>query len=141
MPDWNEIRRPFRNALIDAFDWSGLSAVLLYQDNRRLDRITAQSEGFDKNVDDVIADAVRNGWLEKLAGSALTENPTHTGLRATVPLILQGTETEGKAYYQGIVDKAIDSAASAQIGELKQDQPNSYAERSGSGRYQVDTGW
>lgn len=90
MLKWNEVRRPFREALIDAFDWDSLKIVLLYHcDERRLDRITAGIEGFDTNVDEVIADAERNGWLDKLANGALAENSTHSGLIATVPPILE----------------------------------------------------
>lgn len=107
MSDWNEIKRPFRDALIDAFNWHGLAIVLTYHCDRRLDRITSENEGFDKNVDDVIVDAVQTGWLENLAKGALAENEKHTGLQATVPLILQGVEREGKAYYQKTVDVPV----------------------------------
>ncbi|MFN2107591.1 MAG: effector-associated domain EAD1-containing protein [Candidatus Promineifilaceae bacterium] len=100
MTEWNEIRRPFREALISGFNWNSLSLVLRYHCDRRLDRITAQSAGFDSNVDEVIEDAVRNGWLEKLAQGALDENERHSGLNATVPLILAGVEAEGKTFYQ-----------------------------------------
>ncbi|MFN2104292.1 MAG: effector-associated domain EAD1-containing protein [Candidatus Promineifilaceae bacterium] len=103
MSEWKEIRRPFREALISGFNWSSLSLVLRYHCERRLDRITAQSAGFDTNVDEVIEDAVRNGWLEKLAQGALEENKQHSGLKATVPLIMAGVEAEGTAYYQGDV--------------------------------------
>jgi transcriptional regulator with XRE-family HTH domain len=100
MPDWNEIKRPFREALIAAFNWDSLARVLQYRCDRRLDRITSPHKGFDRTVDAVIADAVQTGWLEKLAASALGENSTHTGLQATVPFILAGVEAEGKDYYQ-----------------------------------------
>jgi hypothetical protein len=101
MSDWNEIKRPFREALIAAFNRDRLAIVLQYHCDRRLDRITSKSEGFEKNVDDVIEDAVRNGWLEKLAQGALAENELHTALKATVPSILDGVAAEGIAYYQG----------------------------------------
>ena len=100
MPDWNELKRPFRDALIAAFNWQRLSVVLNYHGDRRLDLITSPNAGFEQNVDDVIADAERNGWLEELAKGALAENETHSGLKATVPQILAGVEAEGKAYYQ-----------------------------------------
>ena len=101
MSDWNEIKRAFRDALIAAFNWHRLGIVLIYHCDRRIDRITSESEGFDQNVDDVIADAEQNGWLEMLAAGALAENERHTGLQVVVPYILQGVEVEGKAYYQG----------------------------------------
>lgn len=101
MSDWKEIKRPFREALIGAFNRDRLAIVLQYHCDRRLDRITSKSASYDKNVDDVLADAERNGWLQKLAAGALTENETHSGLQATVPPILAGIEAEGNAYYQG----------------------------------------
>jgi hypothetical protein len=100
MSEWNEIRRTFREALISGFNWNSLSLVLRYHCDRRLDRITSQNKGFDANVDDVIDDAVRNGWLEKLAQGALEENERHTGLKDTVPHIVAGVEAKGPAYYQ-----------------------------------------
>lgn len=100
MSEWKEIRRPFREALISAFNWDRLALVLRFHCDRRLDRITSANEGFDKNVDDVINDAVQTGWLEKLAKGALAENPTHTALKAAVPPILQGVEAEGRDYDQ-----------------------------------------
>jgi hypothetical protein len=114
MTEWNEIRRPFREALISGFNWNSLSLVLRYHCDRRLDRITAQSAGFDSNVDEVIEDAVRNGWLEKLAQGALDENERHSGLNATVPLILAGVEAEGKTFYQDEKQKGEASGGSAE---------------------------
>lgn len=100
MSDWNEIERPFREALLNAFDRSGLALVLAYHCERRLDRISSEKVDFETNVDDVISAAVRYGWLEKLAQGALAENETNTGLKATVPHILTGVKAEGKSYYQ-----------------------------------------
>ena len=80
MSDWNEIKRPFREALIAAFNWDRLALVLIYHCDRRLDHITAKTVGFERNVDDVIEDALRNGWLEDLAKGALEENPDYTGV-------------------------------------------------------------
>lgn len=100
MIDWKEIKRSFREALLTAFNQAGLALVLAYHCDRRLDHISSEKVDFEKNVDDVISDAVRNGWLEALAQGALAENETHTGLQATVPQILQGVADEGKAYYQ-----------------------------------------
>lgn len=101
MASWDEIKRPFRDALIAAYNWDRLALVLAYlSPSRRLDRITSENEGFDKNVDDVIADAVQTGWLEDLARGALEENPEHSALKEIVPQILQGVEAEGKDYYQ-----------------------------------------
>lgn len=126
MSDWNEIKRPFREALIAAFNRERLAIVLQYHCDRRLDRITSKSEGFEKNVDDVIEDAVRNGWLEKLAQGALTENELHTGLKATVPPILDGVDAEGIAYYQGSASEYLDSGdetegATISIGSINAD--------------------
>lgn len=121
MSSWKEIKRPFRNALIAAFKWDSLANVLEYQcDDRRLDTITSKSEGFNKNVDDVIADAVQTGWLEKLAKGALAEND-HAALKATVPQILAGVEAEGKDYYQKTPDHTADAPPQAP-GE-QPDQP------------------
>jgi hypothetical protein len=101
MATWDEIKRPFRDALIAAYNWDRLALVLAYlSPSRRLDRITSENEGFDKNVDDVIADAVQTGWLEDLARGALEENPEHSALKESVPQIVQGVEDEGKDYYQ-----------------------------------------
>jgi hypothetical protein len=100
MSDWNEIKRPFREALIAAFNWDRLALVLIYHCDRRLDHITAKTVGFERNVDDVIEDALRNGWLEDLAKGALEENPDYTGLKVLVSQILLGVKAEGKAYYQ-----------------------------------------
>lgn len=104
MSTWNDIKRHFRDALINAFNRDSLAIVLRYHCNRRLDRITSKSDGFDKNVDDVIAHAEQNSWLDKLAAGALAENALHTGLEATVPHILAGVKAEGKAYYQPSAD-------------------------------------
>ena len=105
MSDWNEIKRPFRDALIAAFDWQGLVNVLEYHcQPRKLRDITSRNVGFETNVDEVIADAVKKGWLEKLAQGALAENKTHTGLNVTVPHILAGVVAEGNAFYQGETD-------------------------------------
>ena len=100
MSDWNEIKQSLREALIAAFNWNSLSAVLQYRCDRRPDLISSRYEPYDKNVDDVLANAVRYGWLEQLAEGALAANETHTGLLATVPRILAGVEAEGRAYYR-----------------------------------------
>lgn len=104
MSEWKDIKRPFREALISGFDWNSLARVLQFHCDRRLDRITSKSEGFDRIVDNVIADAVRNGWLEKLAQGALEENETHGDLETTVLHIVAGVESEGNDYYQGAPD-------------------------------------
>lgn len=132
MSDWNEIRRPFREALISGFNWNSLAVVLRYHGPRRLDRITSENEGFDANVDDVIDDAVRNGWLEKLAEGALEENPLYTGLIDTVPHIVDGVAAEGTAYYQGSVfevsqrDPARQESDTHKPGASSTDQPIIY---------------
>lgn len=100
MVGWDEVRRPFREALIAAYDWNKLRVVLEHRCDRRLDLITSANAGFEKVVDDVIVSAVRSGWLERLARGALDENPSNTHLQATVPLILAGVAAEGKLYYQ-----------------------------------------
>lgn len=94
------MKRPFREALINAFDQAGLARVLTFHCDRHLYRISSEKVGFEWNVDEVINDAVRNGWLEKLAQGALAENKRHTGLKATVPHLLVGVKVEGKSYYQ-----------------------------------------
>ena len=103
MTPWNELKLPFRNALIDAFDESSLTAMLQYRCHRRLDRLSGRSEPLDNHVDKVITNAVRLGWLDCLAAGALAENQNHSALAATVPLILDGIEALGKAYYQAAV--------------------------------------
>jgi transcriptional regulator with XRE-family HTH domain len=129
MSAWNEIRRPFRDALIAAFNWDSLARVLQYRCDRRLDRITSPNKGFDQNVDDVIAGAVQTGWLEKLAAGALAENERHAALRATVPPILAGVEAEGKTYYQdfGGLLKEYKSSSRSSYSELarRSDVPRS----------------
>ena len=141
MSDWSEIKRPFRDALIAAFNWSRLAVVLIYHCDRRLDRITAENEGFDKNVDDVIADAVQTGWLEKLAKGALAENETHTGLNATVPHILKGVATEGKAYYQGTIEDPSNSVVSDRTVDPNQDRIPSSDDQVGNGHDKADSRW
>jgi hypothetical protein len=103
MSDWNEIKLPFRRALINSFNRSSLERVLKFYCDKRLDTISSISDNFEENVDDVIDDAVRNGWLEKLAAGALAQNPDNSNLRETVPHIVDGVEAEGKSYYQGNV--------------------------------------
>ena len=103
MTPWNELKLPFRNALIDAFDESSLAAMLQYRCHRRLDRLSGRSEPLDNHVDKVITNAVRLGWLDCLAAGALAENQNHSALAATVPLILDGIEALGRAYYQAAV--------------------------------------
>jgi formylglycine-generating enzyme required for sulfatase activity len=100
MSGWAEIKRPFRDALINANNWHELKQVLDFHCDRRLDLITSQSVGFEQNVDDVIANAVEKCWLEKLARGALAENKSHAGLNATVPIILDGIENVGISYYK-----------------------------------------
>ena len=116
MSAWNEIKRPFREALIAAFNWDSLARVLQYRCDRRLDRIASPNKGFDCTVDEVIANAVQTGWLEMLAGSALAENEAHAALQATVPPILAGVQAEGKAYYQdfgGLLEEYKSSSQSS----------------------------
>ena len=86
--------------MIAAFNWQRLSVVLRFNGDHRLDLITSPNAGFEQNIDEVIADAERNGWLEELAQGALAENRDHVGLKATVPQILAGVEKEGNAFYQ-----------------------------------------
>ena len=104
MFEWKDIRRPFREALIGGFNWDSLASMLQFHCDLRLDLITSKSEGFERNVDDVIADAVCNGWLEKLAQGALAENKTFGGLKATVPHILAGVESKGRDNYHAAPD-------------------------------------
>ena len=65
MTEWKNIKREFRDALISGFIWNSLSLVLEYHTDRRLDRITSRSEGFDKNVDDVLFIAIEKLKLKK----------------------------------------------------------------------------
>ena len=100
MSNWNELKRPFRNALIDAFDVDGLEAMLQHHCARELENLSGRNQKRPKIVDDVIAHAVRNGWLEELAAGALAENPSHGELNKIVPPLLAGVAARGKAYYQ-----------------------------------------
>ncbi len=100
MSNWKEVKRPFRDALIDAFDVDGLEAMLRYHCRYELERLTGRLQSREKIVDDVIARAVRDGWLQELVTGAIAENPTHTGLQDTVPHIIAGIEREGLAFYQ-----------------------------------------
>ena len=78
MSDWNELDLPFREALIDAFDVDGLAQILRYScEGRDLEQLTGKNQARRKIVDDMIAQAVRDGWLDELAEGALAANP-HT---------------------------------------------------------------
>ncbi len=107
MTNWNELKRPFRDALIDAFNSDGLKAMLQYRCHRRLETLTSKNKKLPEAVDDVIDDAVRHGWLKALAEGALAANQTHAGLTRVVPKILAGIERDGNAFYQ-MLDEELD---------------------------------
>lgn len=90
-PNWNQLKRPFREALIDAFNSDSLEAMLRYPPcNRELEHLTGKNQALPKIVDDVMADAVRHGWLEELSAGALRANGSHAGLKTNATNILAG---------------------------------------------------
>ncbi len=107
MTNWNELKRPFRKALIDAFNSGSLEAMLQYHCHRRLETLTSKNKKLPEAVDDVIDNAVRRGWLKALAEGALAANQTHAGLTRVVPKILAGIERDDNAFYQ-MLDEEIE---------------------------------
>ncbi len=101
MQHWQELHSPFRESLIDAFTIHSLDALLQHHcEGRRLEVVVGRDANLVQAVDDIIADARRQGWLEMLAAGALAANRTHVGIQETAPLILTGVEREGRAFYQ-----------------------------------------
>jgi len=98
--DWNELKRPFRDALIDAFNVDELDAMLRYRCQRELERLTSRNQARTKIVDDVIGHAVRTGWLESLVEAARDERPAHTALQEVTAEVLAGIKEEGRHFYQ-----------------------------------------
>ncbi len=101
MSDWNELDLLFRNALLHAFNVNRLERMLRIHCEQELEHLTGRNQELLKIVDDVIAHAVRDGWLDKLAEGALAANPGNTQLQATVPPILAAITAAGHAFYQG----------------------------------------
>ncbi len=104
MPNWNDLKRPFRDALINAFDNDGLEAILRYHCNQELELLTAKNQSRKKIVDEILIHAERNGWLQKLAEGAKVENSTHQKLQDTTQQILAGIQQQGLAFFQTTQD-------------------------------------
>ena len=62
MSNWNELKRPFRDALIGAFSVDELDEMLRYHCDHELEQLAGRDQARKKIVDDVIAHAVRAGW-------------------------------------------------------------------------------
>jgi len=106
MTTWNQLKYPFRNALINAFDMASLQTVLQYHCHKRLETITGRDATLTQAVDDVIACAVRQGWLEQLAAGALAESD-RAELQAAAQPILAGVNAHGKQFYQRSEDDPL----------------------------------
>lgn len=113
---WNDIKLDFRKALIDAFDAHGLAAMLTYRCDKRLERLCSASAPLDVQVDAVIADAVQQGWLERLARAVQAERSDRDDVQAVTQAVLAGIDAEDEAFYR-------QRASANEVGVLKDGKP------------------
>lgn len=99
---WSELRRSLVEGLVDAYDISGLNQMLQVYCDTRLDKhkVIGYQDSMYSVVEAVVADAERNGWIDKLANGALKMRQSNRRLQQAVPAIEQALAEHGQTFYQ-----------------------------------------